>query len=292
MHTINFTKIVASGNDFVIVEKNKLSAIRCPLSAAAKSLCDRKYGIGADGLLVLEKSRIADIRMRVFNADGSEAEMCGNGARAVALWANSKLKIKNSKVLKIETKAGMIESEVSGESVKIKLTNPKHIKTDIKIKINQRPLKVDFIDTGVPHTVIFVEGSDKIDVLNLGRAIRYHKQFSPRGTNVNFVEVLGNDSIKVRTYERGVENETLACGTGAVASSLLFAIRYPHFDFALVSPTKCPEPVEGLYVNQRINVITQSGEPLKVYFDRVEDKFTNVWLEGRGKTVYRGEYYV
>lgn len=269
MRKINFTKMVASGNDFVIIE----SSLRSPVfghRSLAKKICDRRYGVGADGLLLLEKSKIADIKMRIFNADGSEAEMCGNGARAVAFFAKPKAK---PKVLKIETKAGIIESGVNGESVKIKLTNPKHIKTDIKIKINQRPLKVDFIDTGVPHTVIFVEGSDKIDVLNLGRAIRYHKQFFPRGTNVNFVEVLGNDSIKVRTYERGVENETLACGTGAAASGLIFAVHYSLFA-------------------TRINVHTQSGEILKIYFNRVGSNFTDVWLEGRVKIVYRGEYYV
>ena len=223
--------------------------------------------MGADGLLVLEKLKIADIRMRIFNADGSEAEMCGNGARCVSLWLKQK-------VLKIETKAGVIKSEVKGDNIKIKLTDPKDIKLDIPIKINNRLLKVNFINTGVPHTVIFVEGLDKIDVVNLGRLVRYHKRFTPAGSNVDFMEILSNNSIKIRTYERGVEDETLACGTGAVASALLYAIRYT------------------LYASGKVNIHTKSGEILKVYFNRVGNGFKNVWLEGKARTVYTGEIFI
>ena len=147
--------------------------------------------------------------------------MCGNGARSTALY------LKSRKV-KIETKAGIIESEVNGDSVKIKLTEPSGVKLNLPIQVNQRTLRVNFINTGVPHTVIFAADLDKIDVVNLGRQIRYHKKFAPRGTNVDFVEILDNNFIKIRTYERGVEDETLACGTGAVAAALLSAIRYPR----------------------------------------------------------------
>ena len=216
---------------------------------------------------MLEKSKIADIRMRIFNADGSEAEMCGNGARCVSLWLKQK-------VLKIETKAGVIKSEVKGDNIKIKLTDPKDIKLDIPIKINNRLLKVNFINTGVPHTVIFVEGLDKIDVVNLGKLIRYHKRFAPAGSNVDFVEALSNNSIKIRTYERGVEDETLACGTGSVASALLYAICYT------------------LYASGKVNIHTKSGEVLKVYFNKIDGGFRNVWLEGKAKIVYKGVYYV
>jgi diaminopimelate epimerase len=267
MKKIDFTKMVASGNDFVVTDVQSKNSKVKSLNNLARKICDRKYGVGADGLLVLEKSGVADIRMRIFNADGSEAEMCGNGARCVALWAKSK-------VIKIETKAGIIDAEVKGESVKIKLTNPKDIKLDIPIRINNRPLKVNFINTGVPHTVIFVEGLDKIDVPNLGRQIRFHGKFAPAGTNVDFAQVLNRSSIKVRTYERGVEDETLACGTGAVASALLYAMRYP------------------LYATRRVNVVTKSGETLKVYFEKVRNKFSDVWLEGKAGIAYKGEYYV
>jgi diaminopimelate epimerase len=263
MEKINFTKMVASGNDFVIFEKNKLSAL-------AKQICDRKFGVGADGLLVLGKSKIADVRMRIFNPDGSEAQMCGNGARCAALYMNRRN-------VDIETKAGIIESRVDGNNVKIKLTNPKDIKLDIPIKINNRKIKVNFIDTGVPHTVIFVEGLDKIDVVSLGRQIRYHRKFAPAGTNIDFVEILNNSSIKVRTYERGVEGETLACGTGAVASALLCAMRYAM-----------PAGRQALYASGKVNIHTKSGEVLKVYFDRIGDKFRDVCLEGKAKIVYKG----
>jgi len=259
--------MVASGNDFVIAE---LRAKSSELRNLAREFCNRKYGVGADGLLILEKSKIADIRMRIFNADGSEAQMCGNGARCVALYQGYTLHAIRY-TLAIETKAGIIESEVNGDNVKIKLTDPKDIKLDFPVKVNKRNLRVNFIDTGVPHVVIFVEGLDKIDVVNLGKEIRYHKRFFPRGTNVNFIEILGQDSLKIRTYERGVEDETLACGTGAVASALVLSLKSQVTSYG------------------KIDVHTKSREILKVYFDRRNSNFENVWLEGKTCIVFQGE---
>ena len=275
MRNIKFTKIVASGNDFIIIENREpcLSGRQARtdnrrLSFLTKKICDRKFGVGADGMLVLEKSRIADIRMRIFNADGSEAEMCGNGARCVALWATENREPRTEN-LTIETKAGIIRAQLKAGSVKIRLTNPKNIKLDLPIKVNNRTLKVNFIDTGVPHVVIFVQGLEKIDVFNLGRAIRYHQRFSPRGTNVDFVEVTAGDSINIRTYERGVEDETLACGTGSTAAALIFALKSAS--------------------TGEVYVGTKSGEILKVYFQRSGNRFSEVWLEGRASIVFRGE---
>jgi diaminopimelate epimerase len=262
MKKINFTKMVASGNDFVVIESRKPAVNHKPL---AKMICDRKYGVGADGLLVLENSRVASARMRIFNADGSEAEMCGNGARCSILY----LAKNNSK---LETKAGIIEGRLIGDNVKIKLTSPQGLRLDMPIKVNNRNLKVNFINTGVPHAVIFVEGLDEIQVDQIGRAVRNHAEFSPSGTNVDFVEVLGEDFIRIRTYERGVEDETLACGTGTAASALIFALKFGRAN--------------------KVRVLTQSREILKVYFDRGNDQFTNIWLEGRAKIVYKGEYNV
>jgi len=261
MRKVKFTKMMASGNDFVIVDKKPSGN----LAALARRICDRKFGIGADGLLVLEKSKIADIRMRIFNADGSEAQMCGNGARCIALYSARKS-------LDIETKAGVIEAEVSSNKVRIKLTEPKDIKFDIPLKVNSRNLKVNFVDTGVPHAVVFVEGLDKINVSVLGRLLRYHEKFAPRGTNVNFVEVLSKNSFKIRTYERGVEDETLACGTGTVASTLIFALKTGS--------------------GNKIKAHTKGEEILTVYFKKRGNKFTDVWLEGKAGIVYKGEYYV
>lgn len=267
MSRIDFIKIVASGNDFVVIKKSP----PCPAMSSnvqqslAKKICDRKYGIGADGLLVLEKSKIADIKMRIFNPDGSEPKMCGNGARCVAaLYPKSQVKI--------ETKAGVVESKVNGENVKIKLTEVRGFKLNLPIKVNKRILHVNFINTGVPHTVIFVEGLDRIDVITLGRQIRYHRKFMPAGTNVDFVQIFNNNSIKMRTYERGVENETLACGTGAVAAALVVSSQL------------------SVVRQNKINVQTKSGEILKVYFDKVKDEFKDVWLEGKAKIVYKGRW--
>ena len=181
--------MVASGNDFVIVDQ-KLSG---NVSNLSKKICDRKFGIGADGLLLLVKSRKADIRMRIFNADGSEAEMCGNGARCTALYVGKSCK-------RIETKAGLIESKVKGDHVKIKLTNPGDLRLNIPIKIGNKEIKVNFINTGVPHVVVFVEGVEKIDAVNLGRQIRRHKKFAPAGTNVNFQVAVGLTGIPSRQF--------------------------------------------------------------------------------------------
>lgn len=271
MNKIEFTKMVASGNDFVVLEGYKAQGTT--YKSLAKSICDRKLGVGADGVLVLEKSKVADIRMRIFNADGSEAEMCGNGARCAALYiAKSKShKITKSEV-KLATKAGIIEAEVLKENIRIKLTEPRDIKLGISIKVNNRALKVNFVNTGVPHIVIFVDGLDKIDVDGLGRQIRYHEVFAPAGTNVNFIEVLDGNSIKIRTYERGVEGETLACGTGSVASALILAL--------------------SINAGNKVNVHTKSGEILKVYFNKDGHKFSDVWLQGRAGIVYKGVYNV
>lgn len=259
--------MVASGNDFVIIERHHVTTSPRH-SLLAKNICDRKFGAGADGLLILEKSKIADVRMRIFNADGSEAEMCGNGARCAAFYLRRKSK------LEIQTKAGIINSEVKGDNIKIKLTDPGAMRLGIPIMVGTRLLKVNFINAGVPHTVIFVEGLNKIDVVNLGRMIRFHKNFTPKGTNVDFVEVLGKGLIAIRTYERGVEDETLACGTGAVASALLYSL------------------LSTLYSLHKINVLTRSGETLKVYLQKNDNKFHDVWLEGKARIVYKGEYNV
>ncbi|MDD5476586.1 MAG: diaminopimelate epimerase [Candidatus Omnitrophica bacterium] len=261
MRKFNFIKMVASGNDFIVIKDKPAGN----LSALAKALCDRRFGIGADGLLILEKSRKADIRMKIFNADGSEAEMCGNGARCAALFSGKKKS-------RLVTCAGVINAQVYGERVKVQITDPKGIKLDIPIKINGRVIKASFINTGVPHTVVFVNGINDIDVRQIGGSIRNHVKFRPAGTNVNFVEVKGANTIRVRTYERGVEDETLACGTGSVACALIFALKNN--------------------LDNLVKVETQSGEILKVYFQKVNSKFSNIWLEGSARIVYKGEYYV
>ena len=271
MSEIQFTKMVASGNDFVVLDAARLKTKVKSFNTLAKEACDRKLGIGADGLLILEKSKKADFAMRIFNPDGSEPTMCGNGARCAALF------FKTGKLIKFETKAGILEAQVTKNMVKLKMTEPKDLWPNIDLSIGTQFYKVHYINTGVPHTVFFVGNVDTINVKEVGKQIRFHKHFHPEGTNANFAQASGANTIKVRTYERGVEDETLACGTGSVASALV--------SFYLKLTKKSPVSVE-----------TKSGEILKVYFDYAEksakDKFTNVWLEGAARVVFKGVYHV
>jgi diaminopimelate epimerase len=189
--------------------------------------------------------------------------MCGNGARCTAFYLGRK-------TAAIQTTAGIILSQVNQGLVRIQLTNPTGIKSDIPVKVGGRTLKVNRINTGVPHVVIFTGGLDKIPVFGLGRLIRTHPRFAPKGTNVNFIEVLNKNSFRIRTYERGVEDETLACGTGSVASALIFALKGG--------------------AGNKINVHTRSGEVLRVYFDRIGDTFDHVWLEGKAAVTFKGVF--
>jgi diaminopimelate epimerase len=261
MRKLKFTKMVGSGNDFIIIEGKPSGN----LAKLVKTLCDRKFGVGADGVLLLDKCKSADLSMRIFNADGSEPEMCGNGARCAAFFYG-KAKAR------LQTVAGIINTEVYGNRVKIQLTAPKDIKLNIPLLENGRLFKVNFINTGVPHVVIFVNGIDALNVKHIGCSIRNYREFSPRGTNVNFVEERGGDLIRIRTYERGVEDETLACGTGSTAAALIFALKSN--------------------LNNLVKVQTQSGEILKIYFQKQNGGFSDVWLEGMVKIVYKGECYV
>ncbi|MCX5716224.1 MAG: diaminopimelate epimerase, partial [Candidatus Omnitrophica bacterium] len=157
-----------------------------------------KFGAGADGLLVLERSKKANFKMRIFNPDGTEPNMCGNGARCVALFYAS-----CNKKVKFETRAGIIEAEVKGDNVRIRLTDPKELWANIDLNIGSQFYKVHYVNTGVPHTVFFVGNVDTINVKEVGKNIRHHKQFQPEGTNANFVQVINPRAIKIRTYERG-----------------------------------------------------------------------------------------
>jgi len=273
---IGFIKLVGAGNDFILID-NRIARIvsQKKLSGLARTMCDRIFGAGADGLLVLENSKKADVRMRIFNADGSEAEMCGNGARCFAYYVVSRKRSGNAacRQLSLETKAGIVKAEVRNDLVKVNLTPPHGTRLDLPLTISRRRIRVNFINTGVPHAVIFVQGLDDIDVAGLGRQVRYHGAFAPAGTNVNFVEVVSRDRIAIRTYERGVEGETLACGTGSTAAALIASMK-----------------LSG--AGDRISVKTRGGEVLRVYFRKTASGFKDVWLEGKARIVYKGEYHV
>jgi len=266
---IEFFKMSGSGNDFILIDNrnNILSAVN--LEKFVKKVCERKISVGADGLIIIENSNRADFRWHFFNADGSEVEMCGNGGRCAARFANI-LGIAGES-LSFETGAGVIDAEVRGDVVKLKMTDPYDLKTDYNITIKNDLFAVNSINTGVPHVVHFVDELDYYDVKSFGRMIRYHEEYQPEGTNANFVLVVDGNTIRIRTYERGVEDETLACGTGAVASALI-----SFWKGRVESP---------------VDVGVRSGETLKIYFEKTENGFEKVYLEGGTSVVYQGHLW-
>lgn len=189
-----------AGNDFLII--NAQSGLNYQKLAVA--ICDRTTGIGADGLLILDSSRNADFRMRIINADGSEAEMCGNGIRCLAAYITAN-RAPNKDLFSIETLAGQILAQQKGKKITVRLSDPHDYRPEVRLQIQGRPLTLQFINTGVPHAVVFVNGLAGMAVNAIGPLIRHDKAFAPRGTNVNFVEEITPDTISVRTYERGVE---------------------------------------------------------------------------------------
>lgn len=263
---IPFTKMSGSGNDFVIIDNRKAIVADADKREFVRKVCTPKTSIGADGVIFIETSGKADFRWDFYNADGSSAEMCGNGGRCVARYAYEK-KIAPQK-MSFETIAGIIHAEVSGQNVKVKLTAPQNLRQNVEVALNGASYSVDSINTGVPHAVIFSPDVDKEDVQNIGRGVRYHSVFAPAGTNVNLVQKKDAHSLKVRTYERGVEGETLACGTGVVASAIL---------------ASCKKQVEP-----PVKVETRGGEILQVHFQQGNGAFSEVYLEGLTKTTFEG----
>lgn len=265
MTMLRFTKMNGAGNDFILFD-NRTGSIDLDRNQIAQ-LCDRHRGIGADGILLLEKpTNGADFRMRYFNADGGEAEMCGNGARCFARFAN-KVGGRQEKI-SFETPAGVISAELKGDLVTLQMTEPTDLRLNIDLSMAAENRTLHFINSGVPHVVIPVAEIDNVDVRCDGAAIRYHNMFSPNGTNVNFIEKRGPNKIAIRTYERGVEDETLACGTGIVASALIFA--------------------ETENIDEPITVTARGGDELQVGFERVEGGFRNVTLTGPAEFVFEG----
>jgi len=265
VNMVRFTKMDGAGNDFILID-NRTGNIDLDRSQITR-LCDRHRGIGADGILLLEKaSNHADFRMRYFNADGGEAEMCGNGARCFARFAN-KVAGANEKI-SFETPAGVIAAELAGDLVTLQMTEPTDLRLSIDVRAADQNKTVHFINSGVPHVVIPVSRIDDVDVRREGSVVRYHKMFSPNGTNVNFIEKRGPKELAVRTYERGVEDETLACGTGVVASALVFSV------------------VEK--VNGPITIIARGGDELQVGFEKSGNQFRNVTLTGPAEFVFEG----
>ncbi len=283
---LKFTKMNGAGNDFVMLD-NRDNSLALEKHAIEK-ICDRHRGVGADGMLIVEPAQNgADFRMRYYNSDGSEAEMCGNGARCFARFAQ-RVSGKNGDV-SFETMAGVIRAKMIGENVRIQMSEPHSLALNQSLSAGSAKIVVHSLNTGVPHAVVFVGGSAKpsdhpsthpllqslredlnaVEVRTLGNALRIHPHFAPKGTNVNFVTQTGPGAIAIRTYERGVEDETLACGTGMVACALIFG-----------ELASAASPVQ---------VKVRGGDTLEIAWERTGDTWQNVTLTGPADFTFDGE---
>ena len=264
-HTIQFAKASGAGNDFVLIDnmRNEFAFDKAKLATA---VCSRSFGVGADGLILLEPSSGSDFFMRYYNADGSYGGMCGNGGRCVARYAF--LNGIAGATMKFEALDHIYTADVVGAGVKLTMKDPSEIRSNVHIQVDGEVLVGHSINTGSPHVVLFEPGIESTDVTLLGRKIRHHKMFLPEGTNVNFVAVSSEGILRVRTYERGVEAETLACGTGAVASAIIASME------------------KGAASPVRLRV--QSGEELLVDFECHGSKVRHVVLEGSAHILFTG----
>ena len=277
--TLSFTKMNGAGNDFVVVDNRALQYSWTREVVA--HLCDRHRGVGADGLLAVEPAADAgvDFTMRYFNSDGGEAEMCGNGARCFARFAAGLFPVPPSQV-RFQTLAGPIGAALlSDGTVELAMSDPHSYAAPVSLDVEspfRQALTVHFLNTGVPHAVVFLDSPDALestDVLQLGRALRRHEHFAPAGTNVNFVAVTGKNSLRIRTYERGVEAETLACGTGVVASALLHQ--------------------KSTNSQDAVQVQVRGGDIMQVRFARTAaGDFREVFLRGPADVTFRGEAWL
>jgi len=257
---VKFYKYQGTGNDFIIIDNRNLSFDKKDFVCISK-MCHRKFGIGADGLILLEKSNKADFKMLYFNADGKKGSMCGNGGRCIVHFAHFLGLIKNSCFF--EAPDGLHKASINGNTVSLQMSDVKDVTLD--------NLNV-FLNTGSPHHIAFTNSVSNIDVYNKGREIRYGAPYFKEGTNVNFVEQLGKNTFKMRTYERGVENETLSCGTGATAVAIA---------------VNCLNKTTDNHI-----YLETLGGKLEVFFNKKDKNYTKVFLKGKVQQVFKGEYLI
>ncbi len=262
----HFWKMHGASNDFILVD-DRAQTFPAGNRAWLAKIMSRRTGVGSEGILLIQPAQAGgDFRMRFFNPDGGEAEMCGNGARCVARLAHDQ-KIAHER-MRFETVAGIIGAEIRGDNVLLHMTEPRDWRMNGTLKLDDRSLTYHFVNSGVPHAVVEVQDLDATNVQALGSQIRHHRDFAPAGTNANFIAVTGPDSIRVRTYERGVEAETLACGTGIVASGLIAG---------RLGRVKTP-----------VRVTPASGDVLEVNYTATADGATAVTLLGPAVHVFEG----
>lgn len=270
MKNISFTKMSGAGNDFILIDADDNPEF-LPSEKNIQKLCDRHNGIGADGVILISSSRQHDFLMNYYNADGSTGSLCGNGARCAIKFAFDTKRIKDKSARFLSN-----NSEYSGEilkdgTVRFNLNPPYDFRKNIKLKSAGKDMTAHFINTGSPHIVIKVEDLEKIQVETIGKEIRNLVEFAPGGTNVNFVKIV-NEEIHIRTYERGVESETLSCGTGSVAAAII-----------------CHE-IDG--IKPPVTILPGSKDKLFVNFNVRNDEFSNVSLTGPVSEVYKGQFKI
>jgi diaminopimelate epimerase len=254
---VKFHKYQGAGNDFIVLN-NRYNTYSALTSAQIQLLCDRHFGIGADGLMLLESLQGFDFKMVYFNSDGRQSTMCGNGGRCIIRFAN------DQKIVGEHTQFLAVDGPHDGV-----VNNNGTISLKMIDVLGVEEVGADYVlQTGSPHYVVFVENADEISIVEVARKIRYNERFKGEGINVNFVQVVNENEIYVRTYERGVEDGTLSCGTGVVASVLAFV-------------TKQQSSL------QEIAVKTKGGN-LFVKFNAFEAKYTDVWLTGPAEKVFEG----
>lgn len=270
MQSIKFAKMSGAGNDFIVID-NRENQFGDSDATVIRKWCTRRLGIGADGLMLLNSSDQADFEMAYYNADGSKAAMCGNGGRCIARFAVLVGAVKPGQTINFTAPSGHYQAVVEGNQVDLKLIPPAEITQDIKLDLSNEQIMVDIVDTGVPHAVELVSQVDQINVVTKGREIRRHPRFQPHGVNANFAEVRDEHYLKLRTYERGVEDETLACGTGAAAAALIAAKR------GLVkSPVKVETRSQVVlemnfeFNQQSVEWLRQKGEARLIYWGTID----------------------
>jgi diaminopimelate epimerase len=280
MQKIFFKKMSGAGNDFIFFDMNQNPRLLLT-PEKIRNLCDRRNGIGADGVITIEDLADYNYKMVYFNADGSTGSLCANGARCSIWFAEKTLRLKNGIAKFVSNDAEFSGEVLDDELIKFNLNSPKKIKYNFKVKAFRQMITSNFADTGSPHVVIKISDVLKdaanpnssfknvmdFPVFNLGREIRYSEDFKPGGTNVNFIDVIDN-VIHIRTYERGVEDETLACGTGSVASAII----------CYVSDNLKPP----------ITLKTFGGDYLTVNFEVENQKVKNLSLTGPAKIIFEG----
>jgi len=282
MKKYSFVKMNGAGNDFIVFNKDEVAGLQFS-SSLIKKLCDRRFGIGADGVITVAKSEAHDFEMEYFNADGTTGTLCGNGARCAIQFADT-FGISRDKTVKFLSNGVQFSGKVLDHGlIRFNLNNPDSLKENFVVKVSGKEINTNFINTGSPHVVFFLDDPtlkefylggqfasiEDFPVYSFGKEVRYLNDFAPAGTNVNFLEIR-NSIIYIRTYERGVEDETLACGTGSAASAIVTYLQ-----------KQIPPP---------LTLVTRGGDKLIVDFSTEDTLIKNVSLTGPAKINFTGEF--